>query len=95
MIEMRESILELRGGSCRALISVVFSFCSGYLMPYFFVPAKALQQGLSKAQAAWLVAAIGMSETVWRFAAGFISLMLKKQVCRTSRYSRIKSVSAC
>ena len=84
MIEMREGILELRGGSCRVLISVVFFLCCGYLMPYFFIPAKALEQGLSKAQAAWLVAAIGMSETVWRLAAGFISFMLKKQVCKWS-----------
>ena len=78
---MKEGVLELADVSCRVLIAVVFFFGSGYMMPYFFLPAKALQQGLSKAQAAWLVAAIGMSETAWRLLAGVISFAFREHVC--------------
>ena len=78
---MKEGVLELANVSCRVLIAVVFFFGCGYMMPYFFLPAKALKQGLNKAQAAWLVAAIGMSETTWRLIAGVISFTFKDHVC--------------
>ena len=86
MREMQQGILELRGGSCRVLMAVVFLFCSGYMMPYIFLPGKALQLGLSKAQAAWLVAAIGMSETIWRLIAGVVAFMFKDHVCPSTSH---------
>ena len=49
-------------------------------MPYIFLPGKVLQLGLNKAQAAWLVATIGITDTAFRLITGFIGSVFKNQV---------------
>lgn len=57
------------------LMFVVSNFCTsiGFNMPFIFLTDRAVDEGISKEQAKWLVSIVGISNTVGRVLFGFMA----------------------
>ena len=82
--EMGAGFSELRSGPSLLVFLVIFLMACGYQMPYIFMPLKTTGfvpgQALSKKQAALLVSAMGIADTISRLVIGVIANIFEKQV---------------
>jgi Major Facilitator Superfamily len=45
----------------------------GFVVPYIFLPARGRKRGLSESESAWLISAVGISNTIGRVVFGYIA----------------------
>jgi hypothetical protein len=45
----------------------------GFVVPYIFLPARGVDRGLSEQESAWLISAVGISNTIGRVVFGYIA----------------------
>ncbi|KAL4221435.1 solute carrier 16 [Mactra antiquata] len=75
LTEMLKSICDLnllKDARCILILSAIFMFALGYIVPFTFIPDQVIESGLTKQEAVWLTSSIGIAGTVSRFGFGIL-----------------------
>jgi MFS family permease len=69
--------------------------CIGYLVPYIFLPDRAVDMGLTVSEGAWLIEVLGIANTIARCVVGFLSDYLSTCAClnRTMLYCTAQTLA--